>query len=91
MAAIHELGFESLPQYNPDLVPSDYWLFEKMKRPLRGKIIPDFKVLDCQIRQWGKGTPKELYATGLDKLPERWKRCVDLKGEYIERFDDEFI
>ena len=92
VAAIRKLGFECLPHppYSPDLAPSDYWLFGEMKRPLRGKRFPDFKGLDYQIKL-GKDTPKELYATGLEKLPERWKRCVDLKNEYIERFDDEFI
>ena len=53
------------------------------------KMIPNFQGLDCPIKQWGKGTLKELYATVLEKLPERWKRCVDLKGEHIERFDDD--
>ena len=78
VATIRELVFECLPHppYSPDLAPSDYWLFGDMKRPLRGKRFPDFKGLDCQIKQWEKGTPKELNATGLEKLPERWKRYV---------------
>ena len=35
-----DLGFEcsSHPPYSPDLAPSDYWLFGKMKRPIRGKV-----------------------------------------------------
>ena len=93
VAAIRELGLEYLshPPYSPDLTSSDYWLFGEMKRPLRGKRFPNFKVLDCQIKQWEKGTPKEFYATWLERLPERCKRRVDLKGEYVEWYDDEFI
>lgn len=38
-AAIHRCGFEQMrhPPYNPDLAPSDYYLFPKMKKDLRGK------------------------------------------------------
>ncbi|KAI6659814.1 hypothetical protein LOD99_10612 [Oopsacas minuta] len=45
MAAIDDLGFEYLPHppYSPDLPLSDYWLFGKMKRPLRGKRFENFK------------------------------------------------
>ena len=37
-AAIHEAGFELLerPAYSPDLVPSDYYLFPKLKSQLKG-------------------------------------------------------
>ena len=93
VATIRELGSECLshPWYIPALAPSDYWLFGEMKISLRGKIFPDFKGLECQINQWGIGTPKEFNVSGLEKLLKRWKLCVDLKGEYIERFDDEFI
>ena len=36
LAAIHELGCVCLthPPYSPDLAPSDYRLFEEIKRPL---------------------------------------------------------
>ena len=39
MAAISTAGFELLdhPPYSPDLAPSDYRLFPKLKEHLRGK------------------------------------------------------
>ncbi|KAI6653980.1 Histone-lysine N-methyltransferase SETMAR [Oopsacas minuta] len=78
MAAIDDLEFECLPHppYSPDLAPSDYKLFGEMKKPLRGKRFEDFKRLECEIKQWENGTPKEFYTTELKKLPERWKRCI---------------
>ena len=78
VTVIREMCFKCLPNppYSPDLRPSDYRLFREMKRPL---------VLESQIKQWGKATPKELYATGLEKLPEQRKRYVDIKDEDIER------
>ena len=39
VAAIREFLFECIPHppYSPDLAPSDYWLFEEMKRFLISK------------------------------------------------------
>lgn len=39
LAALHKVGFEIVnhPPYSPDLAPSDYFLFPKMKKELRGK------------------------------------------------------
>ena len=90
-SAIRRLGFESLPHpaYSPDLAPSDYWLFGEMKRPLRGKRFKEFSTLRSEVELWEKGTPKEFFATGIDKLPEKWDRCIKLKGEYIENFDSD--
>ena len=30
-----------------------------------------------------KNLPKEIFAKGIQQLPARGKRCVDLGGEYI--------
>ncbi|GFV58095.1 hypothetical protein TNCV_2109231 [Trichonephila clavipes] len=39
MTKLHELGFELLlhPPYNPDLAPSDFFLFSDLKRRLAGQ------------------------------------------------------
>ena len=39
MAKLNELSFELLPHspYSPDLAPSDYYLFEDLKKMLQGK------------------------------------------------------
>jgi histone-lysine N-methyltransferase SETMAR len=88
-AAIKELGFKCLPHppYSPDLAPSDYYLFSAMKNPLRGKHFSSLAGLASAVSQWQKSTPAEWFADGLNKLPERWQKCVKLNGGYIERFD----
>ena len=39
MVNLNELSFKLLPhpQYSPDLLPSDYWLFADLKKILQGK------------------------------------------------------
>lgn len=86
MAVIRELGFTVLPHppYFPDLAPSDYWLFGEMKKPLRGKHYDDLQQLSSAVGKWVRDTPNEFFATGLNKLHERWTRCVDIRGDWVE-------
>lgn len=89
MAAITDLGFELLPHppYSPDLAPSDYWLFASMKEPLRGRQYSCLQALASAISQWVKSTPTDFFAAGMEKLPERWRKCVELGGTYVEKSD----
>lgn len=89
--AIRGLGFEVMPHpaYSPDLAPSDYHLFAKMKEPLRGKRYNNICGIASAISQWVKVTPEHFFAEGIKKLPERWNKCVHMHGEYVEKFHDE--
>ena len=35
--AKHQITQVTQPSYSPDLVPCDFWLFPKLKSPLKGK------------------------------------------------------
>ena len=35
--AKHQITQVTQPRYSPDLVPCDFWLFPKLKSPLKGK------------------------------------------------------
>lgn len=88
-AAIADLGFHLLPHppYSPDLAPSDYHLFPNMKLPLRGKTYSNISSLASAVNQWRKVTPVSFYTEGIEKLPERWEKCVAIKGGYFEKMD----
>lgn len=89
-AKIRELGFTQLPHppYSPDLAPSDYWLFGEMSKQTRGKRWTNIQELSGTIGRWVKMTQKDWFAKGLQQLPERWDRCVRLKGAYVEATED---
>ena len=86
MGVIQELGFETVPHppYSPDLAPSDYWLFAAMKRPLKGRRYDNLQQLASAVSKWVRDTPAEFFAEGLGKLPDRWRRCVDTRGDWLE-------
>jgi len=86
-AAIGKAKFELLkhPPYSPDLAPSDYYLFPKLKEYLRGKKFEGDDDVIQAASDWFEGQDKDFYATGIRKLEKRWRKCVDLNGDYIEK------
>ena len=58
-----------------------------MKDYLRGKHYDNLAQLASAISQWVKRTPKDFFTAGIEKLPDRWQKCVTVKGEYIEKVD----
>ena len=34
---------------------------------------------------WFESHPKSYYAQGLLKVKERWQKCVDMQGDYVEK------
>lgn len=86
-SAMEQCGFELLPHapYSPDLAPSDYYLFPLLKEQLRGKHFgSDDEVINA-VEQWIKVQEKDFFWNGLNKLESRWKKCIDVFGDYIEK------
>ena len=84
-AKIQELGFIQLPHppYSPDLAPSDYWLFGAMKKELRGRRFETLQQLATAVHKWRQNTPKDWFAAGIRKLPERWQLCIH-RSDFVE-------
>ena len=83
----HELGFESLlhPLYFPELVPSNYYLLSCLKRRLSRRRFESRKEVEWETERYFAGFDKSHYSEGIEILKDRWTRCVELKGEYIEK------
>jgi hypothetical protein len=66
------------------LDPSEYDLLNKMKEPLYWR---KFRTSDEQergVRDSVHSVPKHWFAAAIRKLPERWQRCIDVGGDYVE-------
>lgn len=87
VASAHNCGFQLLdhPAYSPDLAPSDFYLFPTIKRELRGKIFDsDDEVIDAVEDILGE-KDEEFFKNGIYKLEDRWTRCVEKDGDYVEK------
>ena len=86
-SAVHHCGFEELPHppYSPDLAPSDFHLFPKLKEHLRGNRYADNEELKTAVSQYLTGLPEEFFSQGIGKLKTRYEKCIAIKGDYVEK------
>ena len=70
------------PPYSPDLAPSDFWLFDYIKRNLGTQ--PDAESLFNEITDIVNSIPKNKYKKTFEKWKERMELCIKYKGDYFE-------
>ena len=71
--------------HTPDVAPSDYHLFEFVKDQLRGQRYETTEAIQKAVRQCLRMAGTEFYKRGILKLPERWEKCVQRSGDYVEK------
>ena len=79
-------GLPSLdhPPYSPDLAPSDYQLFPGLNKQLKGRHFSSDAEVIATAGTWFDGQPSVFFLSGLQKLEQRAKKCIELRGEYVE-------
>ena len=80
------LGFQFLdhPPYSPDLAQSDYHLFPGLKKQLNGCHISSDAEVIVAVETWLDRQLSEFFLSGLEKLQQRAKKYIELRGEYVE-------
>jgi transposase len=63
------------PPYSPDLAPSDYYLFRLMT-VLGSKRFRNNDEVISAVQSWIHEQQKTFFETGMNKLPERWHKCM---------------
>jgi histone-lysine N-methyltransferase SETMAR len=74
------------PAYSPNLASSDFYLFGPLKKALGGKrFIADDKI-KLSVQRWLDEQPQTFcFEMGMMKLPESWRLCIEVQGEYVEK------
>ena len=87
MDAVREYGYELLPHppYSPDLAPSDFHLFPRLKKHLRGRRFDDDGELTAAVEGWLGDQDVDFYRSGINDWKTRWDKCVELEGDYVEK------
>jgi len=75
--AITSLKFTVVPHspYSPDLAPSDFWLFPKLKETLKGQKFS----LDAEVYKLISSQPETFFMDGIKKWIERLKKMCSRK------------
>ena len=84
MTAATECGFKILPHptYSPDMTPSEFYLFTKLKSHLRGT---QYGSIIEAVNEYLGDQEKAFYFKEIRKLEKRLAKCIALKGDYIEK------
>lgn len=82
-----ELQFQMLPhsRNSPDLAPSDYHLFPKLKIFLTERKFGSIEEVIQEVNAYFEGLEETHFREGITNLEERWKMCIALQGAYIEK------
>lgn len=78
------------PPYSPDLAPCDFWLFAKLKIPLRGHRFDRIEEIEAETKKALKAIPKEDFSKCFDEWKNRWHKCIGAEGDYFEGDEMDF-
>jgi len=73
------------PAYSPDLAPSDFYLFGPLKNALRGRRFAADDEVKEAVHDWLRSQPQTFFSKGIKKFTDRWAKCIEKKGDYIEK------
>jgi len=89
MGKLRDLHYELLEHLpcSPDLAPSDFCLFPKLKLFLAGQRFSSNQEAIAAVRVDGyfANLTKNHYRDGIMALEHRWNKCISLKGDYVEK------
>ena len=73
------LGWEAMLHrtYSPDLVPSDYYLFQYLQNSFNGNTFNDDESVKSHLVQFFADKDQKFYGRGIIKLPEKWQKLID--------------
>lgn len=85
---LDKIGVKTLPQppYSPDLSPPDFFLFPKLKRPLKGHRFDDVDAIQEAVAKSLKDIPESAFQEAFAAWKSRWQRCIDAQGQYFEEY-----
>ena len=85
--AIQRLEFSVLPHppYGPDLAPSDFHLFPKLKEHLKGQRFSSDEEVKSAVRKWFRKQNTIFCKDGFQKLVPRWRKCIEVRCDFVEK------
>jgi histone-lysine N-methyltransferase SETMAR len=86
MEKLRDLHYELLehPPYSPDLAPSDFYLFPKLKLFLAGQHFSSNQEAIAAVEEYYADLTKNHYREEIMMLEHCWNKCTSLKGDYVE-------
>jgi histone-lysine N-methyltransferase SETMAR len=87
MGKLKDLHYEWLehPPNSPDLAPTDFCLFQKLQLFLAGQRFSSNQEAIAAVEGYFAELTKNHYRDGIMALEHRWNKCINLKGDCVEK------
>ncbi|UYV77722.1 hypothetical protein LAZ67_15002049 [Cordylochernes scorpioides] len=72
------------PPYSPDLAPCDFFLFPKLKRPMKGRRYATPDEIKTASKEELKNILKNDFLKCFEDWKNRWHKCIISHGDYFE-------
>ena len=70
--------------FSADLAPRDFFLFSRLKRPMKGWRFATTKVIKTESLRGLKDIPKSAYQECFVDWKKCWHKCIISEGDYFE-------
>ncbi len=72
------------PGHSPDLSPCDFWIFNRIKKFIKGQRFHNLQEAQRAVEETIKTLPAEEFAHAMDvSYPDRLRKCVRAQGDYF--------
>ena len=75
-----------MPQspYSPDLAPCDFFLFSKLKRPMKGRRYAMIEEIKAASKEELNKITKKDFLKCFEDWKKRWHKCIISDGDYFK-------
>ncbi|KAG5323782.1 MOS1T transposase, partial [Pseudoatta argentina] len=73
----------SQPPYSPDLAPCDFFLFPKLKRPMKGRRYDTIEEIKTASKEELNKITKKDFLKCFEDWKKRWHKCIISDGDKI--------
>ncbi|UYV64676.1 hypothetical protein LAZ67_3001635 [Cordylochernes scorpioides] len=72
------------PPYSPEMAPCDFFLFPKLKRPMKGRCYATLDEIKTASKEELKKILKNDFLKCFEDWKNRWHKCIISHGDYFE-------
>ncbi|GFT44632.1 histone-lysine N-methyltransferase SETMAR [Trichonephila clavipes] len=80
----HSIAQLRQPPYSPDIAPCDFWLFPRLKMPLKGHRFDNKQTVETNATNALKAISKTDFQECFNKWKHRYEQLVQPNGDYFE-------
>ena len=82
--AKHNVPVVRQAPYSPDMAPCDFWLFPKLKMPLKGTRFESREDIMTNATAALMAIRKDDFKKCFQQWHDRWEKCIRTHGDYFE-------